>query len=254
MFGASKFLKVLLAFLVVAAVGVAQSQPAPNTASSNQASSEGTNEILGSIQGAGRQTGAPALQRRNPRYQIERGDQLSLNFTLTPEYNETVNVQPDGYISLVGLPDMHVQGQTTPELTTELEKSYSKLLHDPILTVTLKSSEDPYFIATGQVTKPGKYTLRGETTVTQGIALAGGFTDTKAKDSQVLLVRRVSNDWVSATKLDVKHMYKSGDLSEDLELQPGDMIFVPKNRLSKVQPFLPYLLPYNLFRINYQGN
>ena len=59
--------------------------------------------------------------------------------------------------------------------------------------------------------KPGKYDLRGDTTVSAAVAMAGGFTQ-DAKHSQVLLFRRVNDSWSSVTKLDVKHMLKTRNL------------------------------------------
>jgi polysaccharide export outer membrane protein len=147
-------------------------------------------------------------------------------------------VQPDGYITLRGAGDIQVAGQTVPELTETLRLAYGKILHDPLISVVLKDFEKPYFIADGQVGRPGKYELRGDTTLTQAIAMAGGFQDS-AKHSQVLLFRRVNNDWVSAKIINVKEMEKEGNLHEDPYLHPGDMVFVPKNRLSKIKPFLP---------------
>ncbi|MBZ5516912.1 MAG: polysaccharide export protein [Acidobacteriia bacterium] len=183
-------------------------------------------------------SGAPALQRRNPRYQIEEGDVLDLSFPFTPEFDQTLTVQPDGYINLKGVGDLHAEGLTVPELRDQLQKSYAGILHNPVITVTLKEFDKPYFLALGQVARPGKYDLRGDTTLTQALAMAGGLND-KAKHSQVLLFRRVSPDWVEAKKLDVKRMLNGGDLSEDLHLQPGDMVYVPQNRVSKIKPFIP---------------
>jgi polysaccharide export outer membrane protein len=115
--------------------------------------------------------------------------------------------------------------------------AYSKILHDPEITVLLKDFDKPYFTATGQVGHPGKYDLRADTTVAEALAIAGGMTE-KSKDSQVLLFRRVSSDWVSVKMLDVKAIYK-GQFDEDVHLHPGDMLFVPQNRFSKIKPFLP---------------
>jgi polysaccharide export outer membrane protein len=75
-------------------------------------------------------------------------------------------------------------------------------------------------------------------TVTEAIAIAGGFTD-MSRHSEVLLFRRVSDQWTEAKIIDVKKMLASKDLREDPELQPGDMLFVPKNTISKIKPFLP---------------
>jgi polysaccharide export outer membrane protein len=55
----------------------------------------------------------------------------------------------------------------------------------------------------------------------------------------VLLFRRASDQWTEARIINVKKMLNSGDLQEDPELKPGDMLFVPKNALSKIKPFLP---------------
>ena len=55
----------------------------------------------------------------------------------------------------------------------------------------------------------------------------------------MLLFRRISDQWTSAKIFNVKKMEKDGNLSEDPILHPGDMLFVPKNQLSKIRPFLP---------------
>jgi polysaccharide export outer membrane protein len=179
-----------------------------------------------------------AFQSRHPRYKLQLGDTFDVSFDLSPEFNQTVTVQPDGYITLRGIGDVHVADQTVPELTDTLRNAYSKILNGPLISVTLKDFEKPYFIADGQVDRPGKYDLRGDTTLTQAIAIAGGFKDS-AKHSQVLLFRRASEGWYSAKIIDVKKMEKEGNLKEDPFLHPGDMLFVPKNAMSKIKPFIP---------------
>jgi polysaccharide biosynthesis/export protein len=180
----------------------------------------------------------PELHRRNPRYQLCKDDVLQLNFALTPDWNQTVTVQPDGYITLQGVGDLHVEGQTIPEVTESIRLAYAKTLHNPILTVRLMDFEKPYFIVGGEVGRPGKFELRGDTTTTQAVAIAGGFTES-SKHSQVWLFRRVSNDWVETQQLDLKKMLKNGNLREDAHLRSGDMLYVPKNILSKMKRFIP---------------
>jgi polysaccharide biosynthesis/export protein len=178
------------------------------------------------------------FQERRPRYKLEPGDVFDISFELNPEFNQTVTVQPDGYITLRGVGDAEVKGETVPQLTEMLRTDYSKILNDPLISVVLKDFEKPYFIADGQVGKPGKYELRGDITLTEAVAMAGGFLDS-AKHSQVLLFRRASEGWYSAETFDVKKMEKSGSLKEDPSLRPGDMVFVPKNKFSKIKTLLP---------------
>jgi len=232
----SRLLLVLLLILVVSTGAAYAAGDQPQTATT--ASNSGTT-----------QSAVPALKTRNPRYKLQKGDVLVLDFPFTPEFNATVTVQPDGFVSLRGVGDTHIEGLTLPEAQESLRTSYAKILHDPVITVTPQTFVSDYFIAYGELGKPGKYDLHGETTVSQAIGIAGGFT-TAAKHSEVYLFRRVSDQWVSSQKLDVKQMLKSGNLAEDLQLQPGDMLYVPKNTVSKVL-YLQPLIPYNLFRLNF---
>lgn len=179
----------------------------------------------------------PQLQRRYPRYEVESGDVLEIAFPYTPDFNQTVTVTPDGYISLRNTGGIHIGGETVPEIKKNIKKAYSNILRDPEVSITLKQFQNPYFLALGQVNHPGKYDLRGGTTVAQAVAMAGGFTS-KSRRNDIILFRRVSDNWVSATKVNLKHMLTSKNLSEDLQMHPGDMIFVPQNKLSKVKPFI----------------
>jgi polysaccharide biosynthesis/export protein len=232
----------LMAVLALAGMAMAQQKAAssmvsgtPATAAPAAASSNSGSSAATSSGGAN----DPSFHDRYPRYKLRPGDIFDVSFELSPEFNQTaVAVQPDGYITLRGVGDVHVAGQTVPELTSTLRTAYEKILHDPLISITLKDFEKPYFIADGQVGHPGKYDLRGDTTLTEAVAMAGGFLDS-AKHSQVLLFRRVSDEWSSAQTFDIKKMHASKDLREDPLLHPGDMVFVPKNRISKIKPFLP---------------
>jgi polysaccharide export outer membrane protein len=119
-----------------------------------------------------------------------------------------------------------------------LREAYSSTLHDPEVTIALKDFDKPYFIATGQIVRPGKYELRADITVTEAVAIAGGFNEA-ARHSQVVLFRRVSNGMVESHLLDVKSMLKSRDLKEDMHLKSGDLVFVPQNAISKIRRYLP---------------
>ncbi len=178
------------------------------------------------------------FNERNPRYHLGRGDVLEVAFPRTPEFNQTVTVQPDGFIDLHGAGDLHVLGLTVPGALEAIKTAYAKILHDPLITLELKDFEKPYFSAFGQITKPGRYEIRGEITVTQAIALSGGFRD-GAKDTEVLLLRRFSPDLTEVKRVSVKEMLKTGNLSEDPLIQSGDILFIPKSKMGKIDRFIP---------------
>jgi polysaccharide export outer membrane protein len=186
------------------------------------------------------QTASPNLQfqQRDQRYRLRRSDVIDVKFKLSPEFDQTVTVQPDGFITLDGADDIKVEDKTIPELKDAIRRAYQGILHEPVITVSLKDFNKPSFIVAGQVGHPGKYELRSDTTLVEALAIAGDIT-TAAKHSQVVLFRHVSSDLVEARVFNVKQMLGSRNLEEDPHLLPGDLVFVPQNKISKLQRFLP---------------
>ena len=180
----------------------------------------------------------PVLQQRNPRYRIMRDDVLNLSFPISPELNQSVTVQPDGYVNLQSAGSLYVQGMTVPELVEALKKAYSKTLHDPIIDVDLKDFQRPYFVALGQVLKPGQYDLRYDMTVSEAIAVAGGFTP--GAKTQVFLYHRVDNEWAEVKELRLNDILHGKNVNEDAHISPGDMIFVPEKFITKFRKYVPY--------------
>ena len=188
----------------------------------------------------GGQVHQPQLEQRYPRYVIQQQDTLLLSFPLTPEFNQTVIVQPDGYINLQNAGSLHVQGLTIPELTDALKTAYSGTLHAPIIDVDLKDFQKPFFTVTGQVGKPGQYDLRSEITVAEAIAVAGGLAPT-AK-TQVLIYHRASDNWLEVKKLNLKEVLEGKNVNEDPIIKPGDMVFVPEKFITSFHKYVPYSL------------
>jgi polysaccharide biosynthesis/export protein len=182
----------------------------------------------------------PLLQARYPRYQITPGDILVISFPLIPELQSlTVTVEPDGFITLPnGEQPLYVKGQTVPQIVDALTKLYSKTMHNPIVSVNVTNFQAPQFTVNGQVGKPGQYDLRRDTTVSEAIAIGGGFLPT-AK-TQVFVFHRVSADWLEVKKLDLKNVLNGKRANEDVHLQPGDMVYVPDKFIANFRKYIPY--------------
>jgi protein involved in polysaccharide export with SLBB domain len=174
---------------------------------------------------------------RRPLYRLNRSDVVALSFTLSPEFDQILTVQPDGYVFLKDAGPVLAHGRTLEEFRLAVKQAYTGYLHDPQVAVALKEFEHPYFVAGGEVGKPGKYELRSDTSIMEAVQIAGGFTH-QAKHSQVVLFHHVNDDLVEARVFDIKKMLKEKSLSESASLRPGDMVFVPQNSISKIERFL----------------
>ncbi len=180
----------------------------------------------------------PELQHRNPRYKVTRDDVLSVTFPLVPEMNQRVTIQPDGYITLQTVGGVYIQDMTVPEVIEAVKKAYAGVLHDPIIDVDLADFQRPYFMVHGQVGKPGQYDLRHDTTVSEAIAIAGGFLPT-AK-TQVFVYHRINSGWMEVKKLKLKDLLNGKNPNEDIAMQPGDVVFVPEKFIANFKKYVPY--------------
>jgi protein involved in polysaccharide export with SLBB domain len=208
-----------------------------------------TQEIMDAMRGMGSKLKAPVLQTvPGSRYRVAAFDEVTVNFTYLNAFDEVTFVRPDGYMTLIGAPDIYVFGDTQPEILEKVKKSYEGVVAQPILVdVVISLANPPYFVVGGQVNTPGKFVLHGQFTVMEAIAAAGGFNLSTAKHSHVLLFHRVSKDLVATRLINLKRIQDKGDLGDDVFLQNGDLIYVPKNFLSKVTPFLQYTMAYSAF-------
>ena len=220
---------------------------APSTGKVTAESSQSQNRpgAGGSAKGATAQPdkaggmGDPAFGgARHPLYRLSKSDSVEVSFTFSPELNQTLTVQPDGFVALKGVGTLLAEGLTVPQMQQAVASAYRGFLHEPEVTVTLKDFDKPYFLASGEVARPGKYELRGDLTVNEAVAIAGGLTQ-QARHSQVVVFRRISAYVAESHVIDLKKMLDSRDLREDLHLQPGDFIFVPQSRISKIRKYVP---------------
>jgi polysaccharide export outer membrane protein len=182
------------------------------------------------------------LRTRDQPYRLQSSDQLLLSFRYTPEYDETLTIQPDGNVSIKLIGSVKVSGLTLDEARNRITESLKTRLNDPEVTLTLQDFVKPSYVVVGHVTSPGKYELHGTVTAIEGIATAGGFKD-DAKHSQVILVRRIGEDMARTQVLDLKKLMdpKHPALEEDVTLQPGDLLLIPKNRISKVADYVHWI-------------
>jgi polysaccharide export outer membrane protein len=213
-------------------LGVLQSSPHGLTG----ASAETTGTAAAKTGEAGG-TGNLQLGGRRPLYRLNRSDVVALSFTLSPEFDQTLTIQPDGYVALKDAGPVFAQGLTLAEFHVAVRQAYKGYLHDPQVAIALKDFEHPSFVAGGEVGKPGKYELRADTTILEAVEIAGGFTH-EAKHSQVILFRRVGEGMVESHVYDLKKMLRERNVTEASYLLPGDLVFVPQNSISKIERFL----------------
>jgi protein involved in polysaccharide export with SLBB domain len=172
-----------------------------------------------------------------PEYRIGTLDELEIRVRYHERLNVIVKVRPDGRITLEDLGDFLVMGMTPAELDNAITAAYSEVIHEPEVTVFVRSFAGQSAYILGEVRNPGIVELRPKMTVLQALAAANGPSRT-AKMSSVMMLRRDANGQIQARRLDLNNgAIKNADY-EDLYVQPEDIIFVPKTFIASVNNFL----------------
>jgi polysaccharide biosynthesis/export protein len=156
-------------------------------------------------------------------YRMTVGDKLRVEVYKDPQLSQSLQVRPDGKITLPLIGDINAAGLTSIELRDQIATALKEYVTNPVVTVIVVETVPPVVYVMGEVTKPGAVPLNGSMTVLQALAMAGGFRDfANTKDIRVL---RKSPRGLQTIAFNYKSAIK-GDGNPVL-LQAGDTVMVP---------------------------
>ena len=164
-----------------------------------------------------------------PAYVIGPGDVVQVFVWRNPELSTTVPVRPDGKISTPLVDDMVAVGKTPSALAQDMEAVLAEYVRSPKVNiiVTQPASRFSQIRVVGQVQKPQALAYREGMTVLDAILEVGGLTPFAA-GNRARIVRKVDEKDVEI-KLNLDDLLNKGDLKENLEVQPGDVLVVPQS-------------------------
>jgi polysaccharide biosynthesis/export protein len=158
-------------------------------------------------------------------YIVGDSDVLHVNVWKEAEVTQTVVVRTDGNISLPLINEVKVSGLTPLQIQELVAEKLKSFLNNPQVTVTVTEIHSKRAFITGEVVRPGTYSLNAETTVLQLIAQAGGFTPFAKKDNIVVL--RTGDGQQMRLKFKYKEVVQGKKTEQNIALHPGDTVVVP---------------------------
>ncbi len=173
-------------------------------------------------------TAAPAqLDARAANYatnQLQEGDIVSINFQYSTNFNTVQKITLDGVLNLDTVGPVKAAGKTVAELQTELAKLYEPQVKGDMVTVKIIASGNSIYIS-GAVIRPGKISMDRPMTALEAIMEAGGFDLSRAKLSQVIVVR-LEEGKQKTFRLNLKQALNGAD-ETPFYLKPFDIVHVP---------------------------
>lgn len=167
------------------------------------------------------------------------GDMIEISVYRNEDLNKSVKINPSGKIMFPLIGDVDAAGKGIFKLRNELQERLSKYIIDPQVTVNVTSIQSQKVMVLGEVSNPGVLTLDSELSIMEAISKAGGMTS-DAKLSNVLLIRR-GNTKPDVVSLDLKKAFKNGDLSQNMMLQSGDIVYLPAVTIANVSWYFGHL-------------
>jgi polysaccharide biosynthesis/export protein len=156
-------------------------------------------------------------------YRLMPGDKLRVEVYKDTQLSQSLQVRPDGKITLPLAGDISAAGRTPLELRDGIVDSLKAYISNPVVTVIVVETMPKMVYVVGEVNSPGPHPMPGPTTVLQALALAGGFKDFAKKND--IVIRRSTTTGTTDIRFNYKDALKGE--TKPLLLQHGDTIIVP---------------------------
>ena len=154
-------------------------------------------------------------------YVIGAQDILMIRVWREQDFTGAYPVRPDGKITIPLVGDVQAAGLTPERLGEQLKQALSNYINAPDVSVSLQTVNSKKFFITGEVNRPGEYSLATPTKVFDALSNAGGFHDF-ANKKKILIIRGAER-----IKFNYQDILKGKSLEQNIFLETGDTIVVP---------------------------
>jgi polysaccharide biosynthesis/export protein len=156
-------------------------------------------------------------------YRLGPGDKLRVEVYREPQLSQSLQVRPDGKITLPLVGDFAAAGKTSLQLREGLAASLKEYITNPVVTVIVVEAIAAQVYVIGEVTSPQTLVMQGPMTVLQALAQVGGLREFADRDD--IRILRKTQTGVQTIQFNYKKAVK-GEL-DPVFLQPGDTVVVP---------------------------
>lgn len=156
-------------------------------------------------------------------YIIGEGDMLSISVWGVDKLNFRERVRPDGKITVPALGEIKAAGYTPMQLQSILAEELKALVKHPVVTVIVEEINNNKVYVFGGGVRPGVYSLDRKTTLLQLLCQVGDLKDADLRGAYLLRGEK-------KIKEDFYRLFVEGDVSDDVEVRPNDLVFIPPKK------------------------
>ncbi|MBT9566846.1 MAG: polysaccharide export protein [Thiobacillus sp.] len=163
-------------------------------------------------------------------YLVGPGDSVNVFVWRNPEVSGTFPVRPDGKMTMNLVEDIQASGKTPTQLARDIEKTLSKYIQEPIVTVIVGGGIGPFdqqLRVVGEAAKPQALNYREKMSLIDLMIAVGGLTDFAAGNKAYILRTIDAKQTRLGVRLD--DLLKGGDISANVDMRPGDVLVIPES-------------------------
>jgi polysaccharide biosynthesis/export protein len=165
----------------------------------------------------------PSVASNATDYKLVVGDKLRVEVYRDAQMSQSLQIRPDGKITLPLVGDVAAAGKTPAALRDTLTTSLKEFITNPVVTVIVVEAQPQTVSVIGEVNAPGTHPIKAQTTVIEALAMAGGFKD--FANTKNIVIQRTTLTGVKSLKFNYKDAIKSE--GKPMCVEPGDVIIVP---------------------------
>lgn len=158
-----------------------------------------------------------------PAYPLGSGDKIQITVYNVEDMNQTVIVDPNGFVTFPVLDKVEVKGLTVNELQKKMEQLLEQYVKSPQINIQLLEYGSRYVNVLGEVGTPGRIALKGAYRVLDAISQAGGFVE---KSGDVTIQRRDHNGQLQSKTFTREDLLAGSKEKFDVYVKDQDVIDV----------------------------
>lgn len=166
-------------------------------------------------------------------YTLGVNDIIEINVLRHPEVSGQFVINNEGNIQYEFIGDFSIEGLTKKELKTSLVEHLSEYIISPEVTIKIVGYNSKIVYVVGEVARPGKIFMRGDTITVREALVQAGLPLLSAKPQKSSLITPSSDGTPETKSVNAYKLLYKGDLRQNLVMKPGDTLYIPPTILAK---------------------
>lgn len=168
------------------------------------------------------------------KYTLGPDDVIEIVVMRHPEFSGTFPINSEGKIQYKFVGDIDVRGLTKKQVEEKLVKILSNYVVSPEINVTITEYRSKFIFVLGEVGQPGKYYMKSETITVRDAVVTAYLPTTAAAMRKCSLITPDKSGKVKNKAVNIYEILYGGDLRKNIEMHPGDVLYVPSTVMAKV--------------------